>query len=81
MLKSGVKNEAVVKAAEELCEKDLIRLSKLSKKGLPEDLVNSKLKNSKNFGNYSDEVLLLIINSTKSYDDVLKFYTIRLQSG
>ena len=72
MLKSGMKNEAVVKAAEELCEKDLIRLSKLRKKGLPEDLINSILKNSKNFGNYSDEALLLIKSSTKSFDDVLK---------
>ena len=72
MLKSGMKNEAVVKAAEELCEKDLIRLSKLRKKGLPEDLINSILKNSKNFGNYSDEALLLIKSSTKSFDGVLK---------
>ena len=72
MLKSGMKNEAVVKAAEELCEKDLIRLSKLRKKGLPEELIDSILKNSKNFGNYSDEAFLLIKSSTKSFDDVLK---------
>jgi len=39
---------------------------------LPEELIDSILKNSKNFGNYSDEALLLIKSSTKSFDDVLK---------